>query len=188
MGCLAVRENAMRSIRLVALSLLGFAVVASGFAAPPTVRIHRPDFKLAISAKKNTHNYWWDAGTPINVKVRNVSLHTVAAGRWLGHPGVCYTIDVRQNGHPAPMTELYREIIAPKQDDPNVLETWSPFFVPIKPFRSHTFEIPLQRYFNLSATGKYEVTFTAGTNPGQPDNVEVNSNTISITVPSAEAQ
>ena len=172
---------------LLAMFLVGLAFVGSGYAASPAKKPTR-DFSLTISAKDRVVKIQNDMDISINVRVRNTSLHTVAAGRWFGDPGVCYRIDVLRNGHPAPMTEDYRDLLTPEKSDPGVVWTGSFFFVPIKPFRSRTFEIPLTRYFELNAPGKYEIAFTAGSDPGQPDNVDIRSNTITLTVDPAEAQ
>jgi hypothetical protein len=167
--------------RLFAVSLAALVFAGNCYAAPPAHK-HKPDFKLTISTEDTIVKAKKDIDIEVTVKVRNISLHTVPAGRWLGEPGVCYTISVLRDGHPAPITESFRNMITPKKDDPQVAWVGSLYFVPIRPFRSRTFGIILARYFELDTPGKYEITFTAGTNPGQPDNVEVKSNTITITV------
>jgi hypothetical protein len=90
-------------------------------------------------------------------------------------------------GKPAPITEVYRRILSTK-DKPFVSFDGSIALSTIEPGRTHTFYMPLTRFFDLSAPGKYKVTFSRGTDPGQPDNVNVKSNTITITVLPAEAQ
>ena len=61
------------------------------------------------------------------------------------------------------------------------------FFYTIMPGKTRVFEVPLSAFFDLSTPGKYEITFSRGTDSrgayGRgPDNVDVKSNTITITV------
>jgi uncharacterized membrane protein len=100
-------------------------------------------------------------------------------------------MNVLLDGHPAPITEMYRRFLAPKKQDSDVpfVYSGSGAVETINPGESRTFEITLNAFFDMSAPGKYEITFSSGTDPQQrPDDVEVKSNTITITVLPPEAQ
>jgi hypothetical protein len=163
-----------------AILLAGLTLVGSGNAAPPTGK-HKPDFTLTISTEDATVKAQRDLEISVSVEEKNITRHSIEAGR-TGNPGEWYGMSVMLDGHPAPIKELYREIITPKKRDPNAHVTISGAVWTIKPGKSMTFEVPLTAYFDISAPGKYEITFTRGTNPGQPNNVDVKSNTITITV------
>jgi len=174
----------MKRLFIVLFAALVF-VGSSNAAQPP--KKHAPDFKLTISAEDETVKAQKDMDISVSVEERNISRHAVNAGR-PGNPAVWYTMSVMLDGNPAPITELYREILAPKKYDPNVIPTAGGFAYTIKPGESQKFEVPLTAFFDLTAPGRYEITFSRGTDPGQPDNVDVNSNPITITVLPAEAQ
>ncbi len=55
-------------------------------------------------------------------------------------------------------------------------------FWTIQPGHAQTFHVELSLYFDFGTPGKYEITFSRGTDPGQPDNVDVKSNTVTLTV------
>ena len=52
----------------------------------------------------------------------------------------------------------------------------------LDPGESKTFHIVLTDYFDMSQPGYYEISFSRGTDQGMADNVEVKSNTLTVTV------
>jgi hypothetical protein len=172
--------------KLFVLFVAALIFVGSSSATPPTGK-HKPDYALTISTEDETVKSQKGMEVSVSVQEKNISRHAVNAGR-PSHPGEWYTMSVMLDGHPGPITELYREILAPKKYDPDVIPTAGGFAYTIKPGESLTFEVPLTAFFDLTAPGKYEITFSRGTDPGRPDNVNVKSNTITITVLPAEAQ
>jgi hypothetical protein len=168
------------NVRQFALILAGLTFVGTGHAAPPAKK-HMPDFRLTISTEGRTFAAQKDMEIQVTVVETNISNHMVNAGGE-SDPGRWYTMSVSLNGNPAPISQRYREIVTPKKYDPNVLLTGDGAFWEIKPRGSLKFEVPLAAFFDLSAPGSYEITFSRGTDPGQPDNIEVRSNTIKITV------
>jgi hypothetical protein len=179
--CRGARKSP-HAMPLVALILLGSVGIPA-----QNVKKHKPDFTLTISTEDTTVKAQKNMDISVSVEEKNISRHTVGAGR-SSDPVDWYTMSVLVDGHPAPITELYREALTPKRYGPNVARTFAPFLVTIKPGQTQTFEIPLTAFFDLSTPGKYEITFSRGTNRGAPDDVEVKSNTITITVLPPEAQ
>jgi len=159
------------------------------YPAPP-VHKHEPDFTLTISTQDETVKYQKNMDIEVSVKEKNISRHQILY--MLGNFEDRWTMNVLLDGHPAPITEQYREILALKKPDPNGLlinrGSGSGMAVTINPGESRTYAITLNWYFDMSTPGKYEIIFTTGTDPGRPDNVEVKSNTITITVLPSEAQ
>ncbi len=142
---------------------------------------HKPDFTLTISTGNRTLVAQKDMEIPINVEEKNISNHPVSAGK-PDDPGEWYKMVVLLDGNPAPITDRYREILTPKKDDLSIPLTGSGSSWTIEPGQTQTFEVPLTAFFDLSAPGKYKITFSRGTDPGKPDNVDVKSNTITVTV------
>ncbi len=81
---------------------------------------------------------------------------------------------------PAETTNEYRRIFSPPKEGALLTTDWA--FWTIKPRHSQTFYVELSLYFDFSKSGSYKITFIRGTDPGQPDSVDVKSNTITITV------
>jgi hypothetical protein len=173
--------------KLIAISLATFIYAGNCYAAPPAHK-HKPDFTLTISTQDKTVKSPKDMDIEVSVEEKNISRHQILY--MLGNYEDMYTMDVLLDGHPAPITEQYREILALKKPDPNGLlierGSGSGMAVTINPGESRTYAITLNWYFDMSTPGKYEIIFTTGTDPGRPDNVEVKSNT--ITVLPSEAQ
>ena len=172
--------------RMFALFLVLSTVVGSSYAAPRTGK-HTPGFTLTISTKEETVRTQKDMDVVVIVEEKNISNHAISIGR-LSHPGYWYGMTVLLDGRPAPITELYRKLITPKQYGPDELPIVDSFSATLKAGESERFEIHLPEFFDLSTPGTYEITFTRGTDTGQPDNVDVKSNTITVTVLPAEAQ
>ena len=97
-------------------------------------------------------------------------------------------MSVLHDGNPVPFTNEYIQDHSPQKYDPSVPVTISPYTGTLNPGKIQDFEVLLSEIYDLSAPGKYEITFSRGTDPGRPDNVDVKSNTITITVLPAEAQ
>ena len=172
-------------MRLLAVSLI-FASTLNTFcigkrcAAQPTK--HLADFKLTISIKDEAvRSQMRPMNIIVRVKETNISKHIVNVGR-TNEPGQWYRMSVVLDGHPAPLTEEGQQVLNPKKVDPDEGETFSAFFGTLKPGHATTFEVALTRFFNLASPGTYQVTFSRGTDRDQPDNVEVKSNTITVTV------
>ena len=174
--------------RCLVIILVGLTLIWSGNAMPQTGK-HDPDFALTISTEEDTVKSQRDMDISVIVKETNISRHTINAGR-LKEPGDWYTMSVALNGQPAPITEMYREILTPKRadPDPDVADTFGGLLYSIKPGESQTFKVPLTAYFDLSTPGRYEITFARGTERGRPVSVDVKSNTITITVLPADDQ
>ncbi|MDR3713371.1 MAG: hypothetical protein P4L51_11180 [Puia sp.] len=117
----------------------------------------------------------------ISAEEKNTSNHPINAGR-PNNPGEWYKMVVLRDGKPAPITERYRQLIASKKSDPSIPLTADGAAWTIESGHTQTFDVPLTAFFDLSAPGEYEITFSRGTDPGQPDSVDVKSNTITITV------
>ena len=168
-----------------AMVIVGAIFVASVTASSQTGK-HEPDFTLKISTEDETVTTQKNMDISISVVETNISKHTINAGR-PSDSGDWYSMSVLLDGRPAPITERYREILNPKKLDPDVLQTGNGFVAKIDPGQSQTFEVPLTAFFDLSTPGKYKITFSRGTDRGRSNNVEVKSNTITITVlPSAD--
>jgi hypothetical protein len=174
-------KEMMTKQQLLALCFAATAVVANCCAAQPAVK-HLPDFKLAISTDDETVKAQSKLmNIVVTAEETNISNHIVNVGR-TNEPGQWYTMSVVFGGHPAPLTEEGQRVLNPKKVDPDEGESFSSFFATLKPGQAATFEVPLSQYFNFASPGTYQVTFSRGTDRGQPDNVDVKSNTITITV------
>jgi hypothetical protein len=167
--------------------LLAALVLAEGGLAAPPVRKHAPDFNLKISTDAKVVKAQKDMDIPVSVEEKNISSYPVDAGR-SNEPGEWYKMVVLCDGKPAPTTPKYQQILSPRKEDANHPLQDSVAFWTIQPGHAQTFHVELSLYFDFSSPGKYEVTFSRGTDPGQPDDVDVRSNTISITVVPLDAQ
>ncbi|MGA3371210.1 MAG: hypothetical protein ABSC48_05560 [Terracidiphilus sp.] len=173
--------------------LLATFIFVAGVCAAQVAETQTPAFALTISTKDRIVKDQKDLKISVIAKEKNISRYAINIDR-PSDRGEWNTMSVMFEGHPAPITELYREILNakkyPKIYDPNVplRPPISSFAPTVEPGQFQTFEVPLTAYFDLSNPGRYEVTFSRGTNPGQPDNVEVKSNTITITVLPPEAR
>jgi hypothetical protein len=174
----------MKNRRASTILLLTIIVTGSGYAAP-SVSKHEPDFSLTISTDKSTITAQDNPGVLVDVKEKNISDHIVNIGRE-GGPERWYRMTVLLDGSPAKLTAEGKESLLPKPYNPNVPLVGSVFFGTLKPGKTRDFEVPLSLYFDFSTPGDYEITFARGTDPGQPDNVEVKSNTITVTVVAPE--
>ncbi|HTW45929.1 MAG TPA: hypothetical protein VMD58_10315 [Acidobacteriaceae bacterium] len=96
------------------------------------------------------------------------------------NPAFWYKMDVILDGSPAPFTKLYTRLH--EKRDPNAPVIFDSFLGTLKPGQSQNFSVTVSDYFDFSTPGHYEITFSRGTDPGQPDNAVVQSNTITITV------
>jgi hypothetical protein len=168
------------------LAMVVAALVFSGSCCAAQPARHLADFKLAISTDQETVRTRNTAmNIVVTVKETNISKHIVNVGRTTV-AGQWYTMSVLMDGHSAPLTEDGQRVFHPKKIDPDEGENFSAFLGTLKPGHSTTFEVPLSLYFNLASPGTYQVTFSRGTDLAQPDNVEVKSNTIIITVLAAD--
>ncbi len=172
--------------RPFATLLAGLAFVGSSYAAPPA-RKHAQDFKLKISTNAKVVKAQKDMDIPVSVEEKNISSHPVDAGRD-NEPGDWYNMEVLCDGKPAPITPKYKQILSPPLEDASHPLEDSVAFWTIQPGRAQTFHVEVSLYFDFSTPGKYEITFSRGTDPGQPDNIDVRSNTVTITVVPQEAQ
>jgi hypothetical protein len=171
--------------KLLAIFLVVLTVVGRGYAQ--SVSKHEADFSLTISTGEESVKLQ-RGRIPIVVVIAeetNISSHTIHFGR-SSDPGECFKMSVLLDGHPAPVTERYRKLITPIEHGPTDVIMMSTFDVKLNPGQSTIFKIPLTAYFNLGSPGRYDISFIDGTDPGQPDNVEVKSNTITITVLAAD--
>jgi hypothetical protein len=169
----------MRNRTILAL-MLGIMSPWSGHAQ--AIAKHSADFTLTLSAPQETVQATRrPAYVEVTVRERNISGHMINIGRPL-NPDAWYKMSVFRDGNPAPLTEFYRQRIAPRKNEPTVSETMDSLLGTLKPDHTQDFRVTLSRYFDMTSPGKYEITFVRGTNPGQPDNVDVTSNTIIITV------
>jgi len=171
----------MRILIGAAAIVVGLIPVQSSVAASKPHK-HKPDFSLILSTDNVVVESHKDMDIEIDVKETNVSHHKVNVGRLVEEPGAWYSMRVLLNGRPVPTTAVYRDMLAPKKPDPNAPVEFNPIPGVLPPRKSKTFEIPLSRYFDMSTPGTYEITFWRGTDEGQADNLDVQSNTISITV------
>jgi hypothetical protein len=173
-------EKKMRKVLFGTIFALS-TLVGTACAAPPPAR-HAPDFTIIISTEAGTFTA---QNGPIVVSVvaveKNISTHIVDITR-TRNPDESYEMTVTLDGRPAPLTDEYKRKLAPKPYDPNELIMGDTFIGALKPDQSAKFIIPLSDYFDFSAPGRYEITFSRGTDEGKPDSVEVKSNTITITV------
>jgi hypothetical protein len=162
---------------------MGLLIVGSAEGACKTSK-PKPDRSLTISTEVTTVKAQKEMAILVTVEEKNTSHHKIY---FLFPDPDRYKISVLLDGRPAPTTEMYREILNPRALPPNVLPTWSGGWNWIKPGKSEISAVPLSMYFDLSAPGKYEITFVEETNRGQPNSVEIKSNTIHIIVLSADA-
>ncbi len=109
-------KNGWVTMLLVAVSLAG-----GGHAVAQAIK-HEPDFTLTISTDDRRVLAQKDMDISVKVTEKNISSHTVNAGR-PKDPGDWYAMSVLLDGHPAPITERYREILNPEKSGPNVLST-----------------------------------------------------------------
>jgi hypothetical protein len=163
-----------------AMLFVAVAMACSSYAVAQAAK-HEPDFTLTISTDDQTVVSQKDMEVSVNVEEGNISNHPINAGR-PNEPGTWYKMIVLRDGSPAPMTERYRKLVTPEKEDPNVPETADGALWTIKPGQTQMFEVPLAAFFDLSAPGEYKITFSRGTDPGQPDSVDVESNTITVTI------
>ena len=172
--------------RPFATLLAGLAFVGSSYAAPPA-RKHAQDFKLKISTNAKVVKAQKDMDIPVSVEEKNISSHPVDAGRD-NEPGDWYKMVVLFDGKPASITPKYQQILSPPKEDASHPLEFSGALWTIQPGHAQTFHVELSFYFDFGTPGKYEVTFSRGTDPGQPDDVDVTSNTIMITVVPQDTQ
>ncbi|MGB0066167.1 MAG: hypothetical protein WBP85_17120 [Terracidiphilus sp.] len=170
-----------------------FSVLWANYAFAQAAK-HKPDFKLTISTEDRTLVAQKDMEIPITVEEKNISNHPINTGK-SDEVGDWYKMVVLLDGNPAPITERYRRILTPSKNaqrslnDLSVPSSGSGSSWTIEPGETATFEVPLTAFFDLSTPGKYKITFSRATDRGQPDNVDVKSNTITVTVlPSDSAQ
>jgi len=163
--------------RPYAVFLLGVLLAGSANAAPQNGK-PRPDRLLTISADQATVKAHKDMAIGVTVEEKNISRHKI--NFTFPDPGR-YEITVLHDGRPAPTTDFYQQTFNRKLG-PNELVTWSGGWKWIKPGNSEKSVVPLTMYFDLSAPGKYEITVTEGPKRGQPDDIDIKSNTIYITV------
>jgi len=175
-------EMILKNVRIATL-LLGVPLIGSSPALTQTAK-HKPDFTLRISTEDRTVPAQKNTDIWVKVKESNISDHPVDAGR-TNQPADWYKMVALLDGRPAPKTELYRQILTPAKEGAPLTFSWA--FWTIKPGHTQTFDVELSLYFDFSAPGKYAVTFIRGTNPGQPDNVDVKSNTITFIVLPADS-
>jgi len=170
----------MNKKQVPAIFFLVLAGVGTSQAAQPAGK-HAPDFTLTISTKEETVTSQNHMNIGVNVEEKNISNHIISVGR-PSDPARWYAMSVLLDLNPAPFTTEGKRSIAPKPYDPNAPVTMDSFLGTLKPGQIQSFAVSLTAYFDLSSSGQYEITFSRGTDPGQPDNVVVQSNTITITV------
>jgi hypothetical protein len=165
-----------------------FSVLWANYAFAQAAK-HKPDFTLTISTEDRTLVAQKDMEIPITVEEKNISNHPISTGK-SDEVGEWYKMVVLLDGNPAPITERYRRILTPPKNDLSVPSSGSGSSWTIEPGQTATFEVPLTAFFDLSAPGKYKITFSRGTGSSwEPDIVDVKSNTITVTVlPSDSAQ
>ncbi len=168
-------------------ALLAALALAEGSLAAPPARKHAPDFKLKIFTDAKVVKAQNDMDIPVSVEEKNISSHPVNAGRD-NEPGDWYNMVVLCDGKPAPTTPKYQQILSPRKEDASHPLEFSGALWTIQPGHAQTFHVELSLYFDFGTPGKYEVTFSRGTDPGQPDDVDVTSNTIMITVVPQDTQ
>jgi len=164
-----------------AIALMLLVGITSTRASPQSVK-HAPDFSLMISTQNQTiPKDTINLGVAIEVVERNTSHHDVNVSR-PNYPGRWYKMSVvREEGTSADITDEYRHVIEPHKDPDSFPNMDSQMGV-ITPGHSQHWAIALTNYVDLSKPGKYKITFSRGTDPGEPDSVEVKSNTITLTV------
>ena len=169
----------MKSRRASAILLLAMIVTGS-ICSAQTVAKRAPDFSLTISTPKSTiPSRGKKTYVPIHVLQKNTSQHTINIGR-SSNPAFWYQMTVLLDGNPAPHTELYKRLTAPPAPNAPVIMDF--FSVKLKPGKTRDLGVSLSDYYDFSTPGQYQITFARGTDPGQPDNVMVYSNTITVTV------
>jgi len=159
------------AVFLAGLLLLGSADAAHQNGKP------RPDRLLVISTEETTVKAQKDMAIGMTVEEKNISRYKINFTN--PDPGR-YEVTVLLDGRPAPTTDFYQQTFNRKLG-PNELGTWSGGWKWIKPGKSEVSVVPLTMYFDLNTPGKYEVTVTLGPMRG-PDDVNIKSNTIYITV------
>jgi hypothetical protein len=171
-----MRKNSI----LCVLALLAFIV--HGFAQPPVGK-HEADFTLTISIVKGALRPHTEGRKVVLVAVveKNISTQTISTSR-LSDEDTWYAMTVLRDGNAVPFTEEYKRSHSRDNRDPNRPIAFSPYIGTLKPGETQTFEVLLSEIYDLSMPGTYAITFSRGTDPGQPDNVDVKSNTITITL------
>jgi hypothetical protein len=174
------RKRATATFPIVISSAIVISLVGSSFAAQAQSK-HEPDFALTISAKGGSVTTQNHADVIVNVEEKNISNHIINVGRPVD-PASWYAMSVLLGSNPAPFTEEGKRRLIPKPYNPTSPITIETFMASLKPGQAQNFSVPLTAYFDLNSPGQYQVTFSRGTDQGQPDNVIVKSNTITITV------
>jgi hypothetical protein len=159
-----------------AVFLVGVLLVGSADAAHQNGK-PKPDRLLTISTEDTTVKARSDMAIGVTVEEKNISRHKINFTS--PDPGR-YEMTVLLDGHPVPTTDFYQQTFNRKLG-PNEPRTWSGGWKWIKPGKSEASVVPLAMYFHLDTPGKYEVTVTLGPMRG-PDDVNIKSNTIYITV------
>jgi len=165
--------------RIILAALLGLLAITTGSVSAQTRTTKTSPYTLRIHAEKDT--YKSGDGILVIVDKTNVSGKTQNLSQ-SGTPGSWYRMDVRSESGPAEQTEDLKEILHPAAVGPLVDVNNATIAYSLKPGQTAHQNIPLTMYFVMTRPGKYKVTLSEGTDPGQPDNVEVKSNTITITV------
>ncbi|MFZ0662173.1 MAG: hypothetical protein WAM66_05730 [Acidobacteriaceae bacterium] len=169
----------MTHTTVLAKCLVLFLTAQVGRGITPAQK-HQPDFSLTISTGEETARAQGkQTYVGVNVTEKNTSPHTINIGR-PANPADWYQMAVLFDGSPAPFTNFYKQLH--QKRDPNAPIIADSFLGTLQPGKSRNFGVALSAYLDFSNPGTYEITFSRGTNPGQPDNVDVKSNTITITV------
>jgi hypothetical protein len=97
-----------------------------------------------------------------------------------------YQMIVVRNGAPVAETDAMRDLRAYRKadDNPTIMNPWS-----LKTGESRTTSLDVSDYYDMTRPGKYQITVTRESLPGNPDfSVPVSSNSVIIVVPQKEGR
>jgi hypothetical protein len=173
----------MKRFTLV-LSFCLFAICVANILGQSNAGKAKAQFTLQIHTAQDT--YKSGDGILVLVDLANISQQNFNECREVGD--AWFNMDVRGESGPAEQTEKLKRILHPPPPNPDDISsmTGSEICDSLEPGKAGQEEVPVSMYFRMKKPGKYSITFSKGTNPGQPNNIVVKSNTITITVVAPE--
>ena len=171
----------MRRLAFIALS--GLLAVSTGVVFGQE---NQPEPDRLFTIHIHTDRDRYPTGTEIRIMVDKTNITESPINCSIsGSDGARYVMDVRYEDGPTEKTEELNETLHPKPRKPDEFysSTSSSMNASCKPGETQKDWITVTKYFHMTNPGRYEITFSQETFPGEPKkSVLVKSNTITITV------